>query len=260
MQANHRINLQPCYVLHQRPYRDTSALVDMFAKDYGRVTLVAKGVRTKKSRWAGQLQSFRPLLGSWMGRGELATLTALEADGPAALISPKWFASGFYLNELLMRLLIRHDPHPELYTVYQTTLSNLTILSQEKSEQIDFLHQCTLRIFEKCLLEELGYGLTLDHEVETGQAVVAQNQYHYQLERGPVSSDGEIVEGIPISGAGLLALANAEFQDETQLRETKRLMRAVLARYLGDKPLYSRELLKPAARAKSITQGFDKGQ
>ncbi|MEO6697589.1 MAG: DNA repair protein RecO [Gammaproteobacteria bacterium] len=228
-----RVKLQPAYVLHQRPYRDTSALVEAFTADYGLITLVAKGVRAAKSRLAGVLQPFQPLLISWSGRTELVTLTGCEADGARLEISGRLAMSGFYMNELLLRLLHRHDPHPALFQNYLATLAGLA--QGEREER-------ALRIFELRLLKEIGYAMTLDHLAGNGEAVEADKIYSYQIERGLTHYANAEPGGIQVLGCSLLSLKDEALHDAQSLRDSKRLMRAVLSRYLGSKPLQSREL------------------
>ena len=135
--ANHKILLQPAYVLHQRAYRDTSVLLELFSPEYGRIGVVAKGVKSAKSRWRGVLQPFQPLLVSWSQRGELGTLIAAEAKGPALAIPPDLIASGFYLNEILLRLLGRHDAQLELFGWYDATLRGLAEIGVSVEASVD---------------------------------------------------------------------------------------------------------------------------
>lgn len=232
MSTTHRINLQPAYLLHQRPYRDTSALLDMISRDYGRISLVARGIKT--SRLRGALQAFRPLLVSWVGRTELVTLTGCESGGAARRLAGRVLLSGFYLNELLIRLLHRHDPHPRLFDIYADTLKKMEDPAEEER---------ALRIFEKYLLQEIGYALILDHRADTGVAVEPDRLYSYRLEQGPLSYDETLPRAITVHGRSLLALANEQLNDAQSLREIKHLMRAALGLYLGDKPLHSRKLV-----------------
>jgi len=270
LMANHKVVLQPAYVLHQRAYRDTSALLELFSPEYGRVGVIAKGVRSAKSRWRGVLQPFQPLLVSWNKRGELGTLTAAEAKGPALTISPGLIASGFYLNEMLMRLLDRDEGQLELFGWYDETLRGLDNISSEISSgthsklvELEIL----LRLFEVRLLSALGYDLVLDQEAGTGSPLQAEQFYIYQLEHGPVMQEAGSVEspetrnvvdqaqtregtvvGVRISGITLLALREGDFSDERVRLESKRLLRAVLGHYLGPKPLQSRHLAQSTHR------------
>lgn len=238
-----RVSLQPAFVLHHRPYRDTSALLEIFTPEFGRVGLVARGLRSARSRLQGTVQPFRPLLVSWSGRGELATLTGCEADGAMIRLGGSRVISGFYLNELLLRLLQRHDPHPALFNCYAQTLQLLHQPESGASEEApEVVEQRALRIFEKHLLREIGYALMLEHEVDGGTPIDPSSGYNYHLERGPIKCDAGIAAGIHLQGASLLALLHETLHDVQSLRESKYLMRAALGLYLGGKPLRSREL------------------
>ncbi len=230
-----RIQLAAGYLLHQRPYRETSALLELFTETHGRIGLVARGVRSARSRQRGDLQPFRPLRLSWSGRGDLGTLTAVESDGADTLLQGRVLYSGFYLNELLMRLLTRHDPHPLLYRYYRDCLRRLS--AGEPLEQ-------TLRLFEIRLLQEAGYGLQLETEVDSGETVQADALYDYHLESGPSRLDSASATGFVFSGASLLAIARGDLTEPAVVHDAKRLLRAALKLYLGDKPLKSRELFK----------------
>ena len=234
-----RIHLVPAYLLHQRPYRESSALLEVFTESHGRVGLVARGVRSPRSRLRGELQPFRSLRLSWTGRGELGTLTGVEAHGPLRLFQGTALYSAFYLNELLVRLLARHDPHPGVYSVYQRSLQDLA-----DNQTI----QPVLRIFEKRLLEELGYGLLLDHEMETGKPVQPELDYDYHLESGPLIAVAGAAHGFVFKGASLLALAQERLTTTEALDDAKRLLRAALSLYLGHKPVQSRELFRSVKR------------
>ena len=263
MGVHNRVSLQPGYVLHHRPYRDTSSLVEILTRDYGRIGVVARGAKRAKSRLYGVLQPFLPLIVSWSDKGDLGTLGSAEPQGPVRLPSGRTVMSGFYVNELLMRLLHRHDPHPLLFDEYSRVLQQLSILSgnDAKESTADFAEQRFLRIFEKNLLRELGYGLVLDHDVVTGKAISKDRYYEYFLDRGPVlrvdvsdsSKDRpDRRECISLSGHSLISLALDELKDDRSLLESKRLMRAVLKQYLGDKPLGSRRLFRSFVHASKI--------
>jgi len=244
--SERRVQLQPGFVLHHRPYRNTSLLLDVFTRERGRLTLVARGARASRSRWQGQCQPFRPLLLSWTGLNDLASLTDLESVDRSYPLNGKVLFSGYYLNELLMRLLHPLDPHPDLYQQYTRTLTQLACLAQNGGtlEQSSRQLQSSLRLFEKYLLQELGYGLVLDHEAQSGAAIDPGRDYQYVLEIGPMPGDNRTAEAVTVSGRSLLALASDELNDPQCLHESKKLMRAALARYLGDRPLHTRTLLR----------------
>ncbi len=229
-----RIELVPGFVLHQRPYRETSALLEIFTPEQGRVGVVARGIRSPRSRRRGELQPFRALRLSWSERGELGTLTGVESTGPGFSLTGSALYSAFYLNELLVRLLTRNDPHPTLFEHYTQALEDLS----GDASNIEL----TLRLFEKQLLQETGYGLLLDVDCESGEPVQAGRIYDYHLEAGPVGVAPDTRQGFLFPGSSLLALAQERNIDAAVLRDAKRLMRAALNLYLGGKPLKSREL------------------
>jgi len=247
MSTLHRINLQPAYVLHHTPYRNTSVLLEVFTREHGRTGLVARGARSARSRTSGMLQPFSPLLLSWSGKGDLGTLTATEANGPALTLKGRVLLSAFYLNELLLRLCQRHDPHALLFDQYDKILHQLNELSQMTipdtlEQDSDVSEEKLLRIFEKYLLQELGYGLVLDHDVITEEPIHANERYRYQPDIGPVCMEKAGTSGVSLSGRSLLSLAADELFDHDCLREIKHLMRAALAPHLGNRPLHSRRL------------------
>ncbi len=227
-----RIQLTPGHVLRIQPYRDTSLLVEAWTLDHGRVGLVARGVRGPKSRTRALLQIFQPLLLSWNEQGDLGTLTAVESAGAATQLHGEAVFSGWYLNELLLRLLQRHDPHPPLYTEYRIALDGLG----------DHL-EASLRVFENQLLTELGYGLQLPDDLDV------QQHYRYDPEHGPMRAEAEL-PGV-YAGAALIALRDAAFAgcDRRVLRDAQRLLRAQLAPLLGERELEASRLLR-ALRAR----------
>jgi len=233
-----RIENEPCFVLHRRDFRNTSLILEVFSANHGRVALVAKGARRPKSRTNALLQVFQPLLISWSGRGELHTLTQVEAAEFVKPLAGATYASAYYLTELIFRLLKHADVHEELFILYAKTLTALRD-SGENSQ----LAEVSLRLFEKNLLQELGYGLVLDHDVSTGAAIDPDDDYYYVSEHGPViCMDGSVPNGPKLSGRSLIALDNEVLDDAESLRDCKRLMRSVLQSYIGDKPLQSRML------------------
>lgn len=228
-----RILLQPAFILHRRPYRNTSLLLEAFSRDHGCLGLVARGAMSSRSKLKGLLQPFTPLLLSWTGLGELATLTAAEDTRCPVALPPDRVVAGLYANELLVRLLPRHDLQPAIFAAYTVLLSELADSAVEPA----------LRRFEKALLDHLGYGLMLDREADGGHPIVAEAHYRYVLDRGPlIASHNE--SGVPISGRGLLALRDGILVDTAVLKEIKRLMRAALTAQLRGRPLKTRELYR----------------
>jgi len=241
-----RIESQPCFVLHRRDFRNTSLIVEVFSAEFGRVAMVARGARRPKSRINALLQVFQPLLISWTGRGELQTLTHVEAAEFVTPIPSGFYASAYYLTELVFRLLKPADVHETLFTSYAKALT--TLRTADTSEQVA---EINLRLFEKRLLQDLGYGLVLDHEVNTGETILADHDYYYVPEHGPVEClTDSIPNGPKLSGRSLISLANEKFPDKACLRDCKRLMRTVLQGYIGDKPLQSRMLYNHRATIK----------
>ncbi len=234
-----RFEGQLAYVLHTRPYRETSFLSEFLTKDYGRISVVAKGIRRPKSRGRGLLQPFIPLVISCVGRGALLTLTNFDAASVAPVLTGRRAVSAFYLNELLFRLMHYEDPNPDLFSCYHKALSEL-----EKATDV----QVVLRLFEKSLLKILGYELQLLKDVKTGEAICPERAYLFDPASGPLLAERHhFASGIKskevFKGKSLLALAAESLHDVDVLSDLKRLMRLALAPHLGDKPLASRKLL-----------------
>jgi DNA repair protein RecO (recombination protein O) len=230
-----RVALQPAFVLHHRPYRETSLLVDLFTEEHGRIAVVAKSVRTQRSPLRSILQPFTPLIVSWQGKTELMALTLAEGRAAPLLLQGDCLLSGLYLNELLVRVLQKNDPHPVLYHFYQHTLTEL---------QGGKLEQKILRIFEKKLLAELGYGVQLRQDFITGKLLKPEDHYQYFAEQGfTICMDSTLYTSAYVfSGKSLLALDNEQFHDEESLRDAKRLIRLLLASLLGTQQIFSRKL------------------
>lgn len=226
-----KVSLQPAYILHSRLYRDTSALLEIFTPDYGRVSLVARGVRGQRGRFKGILQPFVPLLISWSGKTELMTLTHAETCDIPHQFTGDTLLCGIYLNELLMRLLHRYDAHPYLYQHYQKTL-----------RQLPHNQAVALRLFEKQLLSELGYALQLDRDVNTQAAIEPEQFYYFDPAHGVFNCSNPEQQKNVFSGKTLLACQQNEFSELSDMRDIKRLLRLALGHLLGNKPLKSREL------------------
>jgi DNA repair protein RecO (recombination protein O) len=237
MTAAHRNRQQdePAFVLHSYPFRETSLILDVFSRQHGRLPIMARGARRPKSSLRGVLMNFQPLLLSWFGKGEVRTLHSAEWQGGQPYLQGTALMCGFYLNELLLNLLARDDPHEQLFDYYRATLYRLAHESD---------HAATLRCFEKHLLQELGYALQLTHEARTGEPIVPEVCYRYVAERGPVPDEGESEAGLPIAGKTLLDIAADDYVDALTVQQSKQLMRMLLNHYLGGKILHTRELIK----------------
>lgn len=227
-----RQDQQPVFVLHTYPFKETSLVVEFFTRDFGRVAAVAKGARRPRSAMRGMLQAFQPLLATWSGKSELRNLHSLEWGEGLLLLNGEALMCGFYLNELLLRLLPREDAHEELFNYYAQTVRVLAAGGEVAS---------TLRCFELKMLQQLGYAMPLGQD-DHGEPVQSQLTYWYVAERGPVREGGSQT-GVQLSGKTLLDMLREDYADPLTQQQSKQLMRALLAHYLGDKPLYTRQLL-----------------
>ncbi|HJW25316.1 MAG TPA: DNA repair protein RecO [Rhodocyclaceae bacterium] len=232
-----KVDAQPAYVLHTYPFRETSLIVEAFSRDFGRLALLARGARRPRSNLRGLLMAFQPLELSWAGKGEVLTLMKAEWQGGQPLLKGEALFCGYYLNELLVHLLPREDPHERLFGRYTAMLASLGSDPEGKVSEPD------LRSFEKALLQELGYGLTLDRDSE-GRAVEPDAFYSYQIEQGPVRQGPGGQGGQPVKGQTLLDLGAERFTDPRTRMEAKQLMRSLMAYYLGGVELETRKIFK----------------
>ncbi|MBK7677377.1 DNA repair protein RecO [Accumulibacter sp.] len=233
MNQRHKVDGQPAFVLHAYPYSETSLIVDVFSRDHGRVALLARGARRPRSVLRGVLLAFQPLELGWAGRGEVQTLLKAEWQGGQPLLAGKSLFCGYYLNELLMHLLPREDAHAKLFSVYADTLRRFATGARESD----------LRCFERALLQELGYGLTLETDA-AGLAVDLDGHYAYEIERGPVRLPATGSSTLSVSGRTLIDLAREDFSDPRSLAEAKQLMRTLIGHYTGGKALVSRRIFR----------------
>ena len=200
------------------------------------MAVVARGARRPKSALRGVLLAFQPLLVSWSGKGELYTLIRAEWRGGYHPLKGLSLICGFYLNELLLKLLPRHDPHENLFDTYTQTLAALEPEAEPGG---------ILRAFEKNLLRELGYAVTLDRDVESGQPIAAEERYTYVVERGPVrAGDDAVRNGVELLGQTLLDLHADVYSNAVTQQQSKALMRTLINHYLGDQVLHTRQLLR----------------
>ena len=232
-----KIALQPAYVLHSRPFRDSSVLLEVFTAEHGRVSLVARGLGRKRrgGSLASLLQPFQPLLVGFQGRGELQSLRDVEAAGHLLRLRGDALISGFYLNELLLRLVHRSDPQPTLFLLYGETLELLGSAETSAIEPI-------LRRFEFRTLEQLGYAMDLRHDAHTGVPLVTTERYIFTPEHGVSRASGGADAELTFPGADLLAVAGGRY--ESAPTSAKRLARLLLQPYLGDKPLRSKSMFR----------------
>jgi DNA repair protein RecO (recombination protein O) len=233
--SKNRIQDDPAFVLHSYPFRETSLIVEVFSRNHGRVPLVARGARRPRSAIRGLLMGFQPLSLSWFGKHELRTLHSAEWQGGQPQLQGTALMCGFYLNELLLNLMARDDPHENLFDYYQQTLQRL---AQEQD------HAFTLRSFEKHMLQELGYALSLETEAGSGRPVLPERSYRYILERGAVAETADSSQGMPVAGKTLLDMAADDYSDAVTARQSKQLMRMLLDHHLAGKPLHTRELMR----------------
>ena len=238
--SSRRVLQQPAFILHHRPFRDTSMLVDVISRDHGKLALVARGVRSQKSRLRGLLRPFQPLRLSWVLRSDLGTLTGAEIDsGPLSLTGDS-LMSGYYLNELLLNLLHRHDPQPETFAAYSATMHRLAATDDPAP---------VLRSFEIELLGLLGYAVNLEYEAASHEAIDPATNYEYRVEQGPARvsrHEGPMV----FSGAQLVAIREQRFDETDTLRAAGRLLRRVIEYHLGGKELMSRKVLRDLHRGR----------
>lgn len=234
--------LELAYLLQVRPYQETSLLIEAFGRDYGRVGVVARGARRPKSAWRSLLQPFRPLVVSYSGRGALQTLRTAEGAGAVEVPAGEQVVTAFYLNELLLALLRRGDPHPVLFDRYGHALVELATEPDPEP---------ALRRFELALLGELGYGLCLDQEASGGAALAPDGRYRYVAEHGPVAiadgAVGEPGEGC-YRGRDLLGIARGDFTDPGVRAAARQLLRTALAHHLGERVLKTRAVLAAMRR------------
>jgi len=230
-----RVERQPAFVLHARAWRETSLLLEMFTRDHGRIGVVARGVRGARSRLPrALLQPLMPLSVAWSGSGELVTLNGVDATGPAVAVHGEALLCALYVNEIVMRLLPRHDPHAAVFEDYGIALARLA-----GGESASW----TLRRFERDLLAQLGYGLVLDAEAETGAPLDPGRDYAYLFESGPAPWRGAH-DGLKLRGAALLALGEDRQPSATDLAALRRLLRALIARQLDGGELQAWNLFR----------------
>ncbi len=261
--GKNRVDGQAAFVLHSYPFRETSLIAEVFSREHGRLALVARGARRPRSAVRGLLMAFQPLELAWFGQGEMRTLAKAEWVGGQPLLQAQALLLGYYMNELLLKLLPREDSHPALFDAYAEAVRALAFAETagdkrpphsltpspspggrgELRASLRDVHgtEASLRRFEKTLLKELGYGPTLDREPD-GKPVAADKRYIYVPERGPVELAEEVGDVPAFSGRALLAMARDDFSDDETLAQGKQLMRLLIHHHLGGQALNSRRV------------------
>jgi len=227
-----RIDNQPSFILKSQAFKETSFIHQVFTRDYGLLSIISKGSRAKSSKHGSLLQPFRSLLMSWVGKSDLKTLVMAEDRGNSSQLSGHSLYCGFYVNELILNLLHKHDAHAALFDAYEQVVNQLSI--ENKLEP-------SLRQFEKHLLDETGYGLILNHEGNSDNPIQPDRRYVYKLGCGAVA-ENNINHPDIIFGSTLINLKNNQLINKTELSQVKRLMRRLIDVQLDGKILKSRDL------------------
>jgi DNA repair protein RecO (recombination protein O) len=238
MTTHRRVQQQPAFILHHRPFRDSSQILDILSRDHGKLALVARGSRGSRSRLKGILRPFMPLEISWVQKTDLGTLTGAEVRGAPLSLTGDALLCGYYINELLIHFLHRHDPQPEVFGLYARTL---TALGAAEDAAV------CLRQFELELLRQVGYALNLGQDAITHEVLDESAYYEYRMEQGPVGvsrSDGPLV----FRGALLAGVDRGDFGHPEVLRAANRLLREVIDFHLGGKTLKTRKVLMDIRR------------
>jgi DNA repair protein RecO (recombination protein O) len=235
--GSRRIELTPGYILHHRPWRDTSRILEVLTREHGRLTLFARAVRGPAARLAPVLQPFWPLLLSWSGRGEAPQLTHAERADGAGPLPPACVMAAFYVNELLLKLTTRHDPLPALFDHYHATLGRL---------RSGTALEPALRVFELRLLELTGFGLELEAEAGNGVPLAADGYYRFRPSRGLVRARAH--DAGALAGASLMALREERLGGTRALEDARRLLHAALAACLEGRPLATRAVARSMVR------------
>jgi DNA repair protein RecO (recombination protein O) len=237
MRNSRRVALSSAYILHHRPFRETGRIFEVLTREDGRLSLFARGVRGPKARLAAVLQPFRLLLLSWSGRGEAPSLTGAESTPECVPLPAPCLLSGFYINELVLRLTTRHDPQPAVFDAYHGALESLKAGAPLAP---------TLRVFEKRLLQMLGYGLELDAEAMSGRPIELEGYYYFRPGEGLFPADAARPDAL--AGRSLASLRNEELAEARELKDARSLLQAALAHCLDGRELATRSVARSMAR------------
>ncbi len=235
------------FVLHTYAYRETSLIVEAFTRLHGRVVMVARGAKRPQGALRGVLNPFQGLTLAWFGKNEMKTLKSAEQEKILPQLSGAALLSAFYLNELLLKLASREDPHELLFDAYAETMSSLAMfhVGNRSTREIAPI----LRQFEVTLLQELGYALQLREEADSHVPIRAEREYLYLVERGPllagsIARQSAYGDGLSLSGKTLIDMASCDYRDPQTQSQSKQLMRLMINHLLGDKILHTRQLMR----------------
>jgi DNA repair protein RecO (recombination protein O) len=238
-----KVELTPCYILHRRDYSESSLILEVFSREHGRINLIAKGAKRNKKQQGINHNLYQKYHMSWVAKSELGTLIDIELPSISGSLKAEIMMTGFYMNEILLRLLHKHESHPELFDSYDAAINRLI---NNMPEQI------VLRYYEKTLLQSLGYGVILDHDVASGESINAEKDYYYKFDFGPSLESNNSDSGVSISGKTLLELDAETLSDSKNINEAKILLRLILDQHLGERPLASRELYQAYLKNKKL--------
>ena len=245
MSEREQVLLEDGFVLHQRPYRNSSQLLECMTAAHGRVGLVARGSRRSPTRQRALLQPFVPLRLSWIRRGDLGRLTQVETSAAPLGLEGMNLLAGYYASELLLRLTVRGDPNAEVFSCYSRCLAQL-------AERAGVAR--ALRLYELDLLRALGYALELDAEADTGRPLRRDSTYIFELEAGARAVGNAGADDELYAGRELISLRERELDDDAALRAAQRLLARALRAHLGDRPLRSRLVLQDIVSRHLVVQ------
>ena len=236
MKSHQIIEGEPAYLIHQRPYSETSQIINLFSRHYGRVDVIAKGSKRPKSKFKSFLQPFSPILVSWSGRSQLKTLRSVDISSrKQPNVTGKHLMSAFYLNELILNFLTTADPYPDLFDTYSLAIENLS--NADSSEII-------LREFEIELLTEIGYAINFQTEAMSSKKIEPNQSYRFIAEEGFVSSIASSARDALIKGSVIHAIDQRDFSDPETLRTAKRIARESIKYHLSGKELNTKKVVK----------------
>ncbi|GHD40052.1 DNA replication and repair protein RecO [Marinobacter persicus] len=237
------VQQEPAYVIHRRPWRESSLLVDLFTLNHGRMAVVARGATGARSPLKAQLQPFQPLLVDWRGRSDLKTLVQVDVRPAEPPTRTRALYSGLYINELLQRILPEADPHPQLFASYIEALQALAGLPADADVEP------VLRVFERAFAQALGYDFAWDQATDTGELVQPNGHYGYDPAQGVISPDNPDALLRQLPGSALLALAAGDLTSGQARKTAKQVMRVLVDYLLQGRPLHSRSLFSHSVRS-----------